>query len=273
MKQKLMLLSLLAALSMNAAAAKVTTIDAIEQVEGIMNCLDETSAKALAQAWAQGGYEGADDYIVEHRENCSSIPPRESLTYSIDLSTAHDGIVKLDAETLETSLWVPIKAIMGDLYAKFGQEPGAATNLLEIELFTPVDGLYLSRGVVDRETDAVQFVYLHGGQVHLMWYNPKTNKILLTHEAGNASYDAATRTLVMDQAGTAKRLTYTLPDAHDPLRFRTNDHAEMGKYIPTTSLDRFNNAMLLQTFPASIENPMARNLRLFTLMANSALHP
>ena len=272
MKQNVLLLSLLVALSTNAVAAKMITVEDIEQVGGIMNCTNEASGKELAQAWARGGYEAADEFITEHRDDCSSIPPREALTYSIDLSTAHDGIVKLYAQTLETSLWVPLKAVMGDLYAKFGQEPGAATDLLEIELFTPVDGLYLSRGVVDREIGVLQFVYLHGGQVHILWYNPENNKILLTHEASNSSYDPVKRTLTMDQPGTTKRLTYTMTDTHEPLRFRTNDHPEMGKYIPTTSLDRFNNGMLIQIFPASIENPMARNLRLFTLMANSDLH-
>ncbi|CAM3749010.1 hypothetical protein CCOS865_01247 [Pseudomonas reidholzensis] len=267
-----MLLSLLALLSTNVLAAKLTTVEDIEQVEGLMNCATPASAKLLAQAWTQGGYEAADDFIVEHRDSCSSVPPREALTYLIDLSTAQDGIVKLDAETLPTSVWVPLKSIMADLYAKFGQDTGAATDFLEIELFTPVDGLYLSRGVVDRKTDVLQFVYLHGGRVDILWYDPQTNKILLTHEAENSSYDPSSGTLLMDQAGTSKRLTYTLSDRHEPLRLRTNDHPEMGKFIPTTSLDRFNNAMLLQTFPASIEHPMARTLRLFTLTANSELH-
>lgn len=271
MKRNIALLTLIAAFSTTAVAGKLTTIDGIEQVEGIMNCGDPASARDLAQAWAQGGYEAAEDYMLEHRDNCSSIPPRESLTYSIDLSTARDGIVKFDGDVLEKSLWVPIKAVMPDLYARFGQEPGAASDYLELELFTPLDGLYLSRGVVDGKTDAIQFVYLHGGLVHLLWYNRETDRILLTQQADNASYDAASGTLVMDQPGTGKRLSYRLADNHEPLRLRTNDRPGPGKYVPTTGLDRFNNATLLQTFPASIENPMARNLRLFTLTANSAL--
>lgn len=272
MKRNFVLLGLLAALSTNSLAAKMIIIEGIDQVEGIMNCANEASAKQLAQAWEQGGYEAADDFITEHRDNCSSIPPRESLTYSIDLSTAHDGIVKFDADTMESSLWVPFKGIMPDLYAKFGQEPGAATDLLELEIFSPIDGLYLSRGVVDREVNALQFVYLHGGQVHILWYNPDTNKVLLMHEAVNSSYDPPSRTLIMNQPGTNKQLTYIMTDNHEPLRFRTNDHPDMGKFIPTTDLERFNNSMLLQIFPASIENPMARTLRLFTLMANSDFH-
>ncbi|MEE1923551.1 hypothetical protein V0R50_19300 [Pseudomonas sp. 148P] len=271
MKRRFMLLSLLAALSTNSLAAKIGTVEDIEQVEGIMNCTNEASAKQLAQAWARGGYAAADDFVVEHRDSCSSIPPRESLTYSIDLATAHDGIVKFDGDILENSLWVPLKGIMSDLYAKFGQEPGAATDFLELELFTPVDGLYLSRGVVDRQMNALQFVYLHGGQVHILWYSPETNKVLLVQEADHSSYDPQSRTLVMDQPGTNKRLTYTMTSNHEPLRFSTNDRPEPGKFMPTTSLDRFNNGMLLQMFPATIENPMARNLRMFTLMANSGL--
>lgn len=273
MKRPLLLLSLLATLSTPAVAAKITTIEGIEQVEGIMTCVSPASAKKLAQAWAQGGYETADDYIVEHRDECASIPPRESLTYSLDLSTAQDGIAKFDAETLETSLWVPIQAVMTDLYGKFGQEQGTATELLDIQLFTPIDGLYVSRGVVDRKTDALQFVYLHGGQVHVLWYVQQTNKVLVMQEADNASYDPASKTLVMDQPGTRKRLTYTLPDMHEPLRFRTSDHPEMGTYMPTTSLDRFNNAMLVNAFPITLENPMGRALKLFTMMANPTLKP
>lgn len=267
-----MLLGLFAALSTNAMATRIDMVEGIDQVEGIMNCSNPASAKQLATAWEQGGYEAADDFVVEHRDSCSSIPPRESLTYSIDLTTAKDGIVKFDGDTLENSLWVPIKGIMPDLYAKFGQEPGAATDFLELELFTPVDGLYLSRGVVDRQMNALQFVYLHGGQVHILWYSPETNKVLLVQEAGNSSYDPQSRTLVMDQPGTNKRLTYTMSGNHEPLRFSTNDKPEPGKFMPTTSLDRFNNGMLLQMFPATVENSMARNLRLFTLMANSGLH-
>lgn len=272
MKRSFLLLSLLAALSTPSLAARIETVEDIEQVEGIMNCTNEASAKQLAQAWAQGGYEAADDFVVEHRDSCSSIPPRESLTYSIDLTTAHDGIVKFDGDTMETSLWVPLKGIMPDLYAKFGQEPGPVTDFLELELFTPIDGLYLSRGVVDRQTNALQFVYLHGGQVHILWYGLDSNKVLLVQEADNASYDPVSRTLVMDQPGTKKRLTYTMNGNHEPLRFSTNDRLEPGKFMPTTSLDRFNNGMLLQMFSPAVENPMARNLRMFTLMANSGLH-
>lgn len=256
--------------------ATMTSVEGLEQNDGLMNCASEARATGLAKAWASGGYEAGDDFVIAHADECSSIPPREALTYSIDLSTVHDGIARLDAPTLElapgTALWIPFKQVMNDLYSKFDRKPGAATDLLELEVYTPMDGMYIGRGVMDRQLNALQFVYLHGGVVNLFWYDPANHKMLLIQDSPQSSYDPATKQLTLEQPGASKLLNYTFVDERLHERLETRDKPEMGKFVPTTKLERFDNDMLEQFFPGSIEHPMARNLRMFTLSANSSIH-
>ena len=272
MKRFFLSLSLISAISTSAIGAPITTVEGLEQSEGLMSCSTEALAIGLAKAWVVGGYEAGDEFVIAHGDQCSSIPPREALVYSIDLSTVHDGIARLDAPTLGlapgTVLWMPFKQVTNDLYSKFDREPGAATDLLDLEVYTPMDGLYVSRGVVNREVGALQFVYLHGGAVDLLWYDPQNHKILAVQDSPKSTYDPATNQLILEQPGATKLLNYTL----DGERLRTRDKPEMGKFVSEPTLTRFNNDMLLGLFPASLEHKMTRHMRLFIIGANSSLH-
>lgn len=224
------------------ASSKIDTSN-IEQTDSLTVCASETNAIQMAKAWDKS-WEETDNFIVEHSDDCESVSLRESLPYTIDLATSHDGVVKVTGFSSTSTLWMPIKQAVRDIHAKFGQEYGRGEDYFGLQMYTPMDGLYSSAAKYGQVV-ALQYVYLLAGKVYSLWYDPRADKVLEMSQLSGSSYNPETYELYLEQPIINKTQKYGRTSEPGRNELTLKDEAVItASFFPSKTLHRQETGLI-----------------------------
>ena len=196
---------------------------------------------------------------------------RQSIPYTIDIQTVHNGIVEVLGFPTPSTLWMPLKQASRDLFASFGHEYGAAEAHFGLEMYTPMDGLYSSAAKY-QGTVAMQYVYLLAGKVFSFWYDPTTGSVLSMLVLQNSSYDPETRKLHLDQPFINRTQTYTLTKTPNGDTLELQDAlVATADFFPSRTFHRQKTGLIeLEARPGSHAGQLLRN---FIALSSREVHP
>lgn len=251
------------------AAVEIRTSD-IEQTDSLTVCATEANAIALAKAWNRS-WEEADAFLLDHSEDCDSVSMRQSIPYTIDLQSAHDGIVEVLGFPTPSTLWMPLSQASRDLFASFGHEYGPAEAYFGLEMYTPMDGLYSSAAQY-RDAVAMHYVYLLAGKVFSLWYDPNTESVISMSILQNSSYDPLTGELRLEQPIINRTQTYRLRQQSNGDTLELQDAVIANKdFFPSRTLHRQKSGLIeLDAKPGSRAGKLLQN---FISLSTSEARP
>ena len=250
--------------SIGANAAFMLETSDIEQTDSLTVCGSKANAILMAKAWDKS-WEDTDEFIIEHSDDCDSVSLREALPYTVDMSTAQDGIVRVTGFPTKSTLWMPVKQAARDMYARFGQEYGRGESQFDLQMYTPMDGLYTSAAQYGDKV-VIQYVYLLAGNVYSFWYDPKTDKVLEMSKLSGSSYNPKTQELFLEQPIINITQRYARSRQMGQMDLELEDKAVVTRnFFPSKTLVREVTGLIDREAP--VGSPVALRLLKFTTMA------